>query len=256
MDTADARRSRPTPPDAIRAVPSRADADRRRGLPPVRSRPEGVAARRRRRQGRAAAGGAGAGHAACTWCRSTCRAVARLKLQPRFERVDDRRRPPRRPARLRRAADARRPVPRSRPNHELERAFQSERSRRGIVAVRRIAIDGRTLAHEFLERRHAARAAASRADAEALLPGDGDRARDVRRRALMSDRPRDVPEEAYRRFRADLRARKEQNLEDAAPSELALHEEKLKVVARVGCRAWHGGPARPTRRRPAARRQR
>ena len=38
------------------------------------------------------------------------------------------------------------------------------------------------------------------------------------------------PREAYRRFRADLRARKEQNLKRRA-EDLALHEEKTRVIA-------------------------
>ena len=44
---------------------------------------------------------------------------------------------------------------------------------------------------------------------------------------------RDVPREAYRRFRADLRARKEQNLKLRA-EQLALHEEKTRVDRRRG----------------------
>lgn len=41
---------------------------------------------------------------------------------------------------------------------------------------------------------------------------------------------RDVPSEAHRRFRADLRARRERNLQDRA-TQLALHEEKKRVIA-------------------------
>lgn len=41
---------------------------------------------------------------------------------------------------------------------------------------------------------------------------------------------RDVPREAYRRSRADLRTRKEQNLKRRA-EHLALHEEKTRVIA-------------------------
>ena len=65
---------------------------------------------------------------------------------------------------------------------------------------------------------------------------------------------RDVPREAYRRFRADLRARKEQNLKLRA-EHLALHEEKTRVIADVGCRARIGGPARSARGRAAPRRR-
>jgi hypothetical protein len=41
---------------------------------------------------------------------------------------------------------------------------------------------------------------------------------------------RHLPREAYRRFRADLRARKAQNLKLRAEN-LALHEEKTRVIA-------------------------
>src|SRR5438105_2637324 len=41
---------------------------------------------------------------------------------------------------------------------------------------------------------------------------------------------RGVPAEAHRRFRADLRARRERNLQDRA-AQLALHEEKKRVIA-------------------------
>jgi hypothetical protein len=41
---------------------------------------------------------------------------------------------------------------------------------------------------------------------------------------------REVPAEAHRRFRADLRARRERNLQDRA-GQLALHEEKKRVIA-------------------------
>jgi hypothetical protein len=41
---------------------------------------------------------------------------------------------------------------------------------------------------------------------------------------------RDVPSEAHRRFRADLRARREGNLQERA-AQLALHEEKKRVIA-------------------------
>ena len=65
---------------------------------------------------------------------------------------------------------------------------------------------------------------------------------------------RDVPREAYRRFRADLRARKEQNLKRRA-EHLALHEEKTRVIAEWVADARIRGPARPARRRTAARRR-
>jgi hypothetical protein len=55
---------------------------------------------------------------------------------------------------------------------------------------------------------------------------------------------RDVPPEAHRRFRADLRARRERNLQ-ARAAQLALHEDKTRVVA-----AWiaaHGTPEQQAR---------
>lgn len=41
---------------------------------------------------------------------------------------------------------------------------------------------------------------------------------------------RDLPAEAHRRFRADLRARRDQNLQDRG-AQLALHEEKKRLIA-------------------------
>jgi hypothetical protein len=41
---------------------------------------------------------------------------------------------------------------------------------------------------------------------------------------------RDVPPEAHRRFRADLRVRREHNLQERA-AQLALHQEKQRVIA-------------------------
>jgi len=55
---------------------------------------------------------------------------------------------------------------------------------------------------------------------------------------------RDVPPEAHRRFRADLRARREQNLQDRT-GQLALHEEKKRVIAEWI--AAHGTPEQQAR---------
>ena len=41
---------------------------------------------------------------------------------------------------------------------------------------------------------------------------------------------RDLPQEAYRRFQADFRARKERNLKRRA-EHLALHDEKVRLIA-------------------------
>lgn len=154
---------------------------------------------------------------------------ARLKLQPRFDRVDDgviRREgppaydtPPTLDDLFREAAK----------NHELERAFQSERSqsrdrRREADRDRRS-----TLAHEFLSdaTQRALPHPAPTPKRCYLATANGrvmfDAGSDV-------GPARDLPKEAYRRFRADLRARKEQNLKTRADG-LALHEEKLRVVA-------------------------
>jgi hypothetical protein len=49
--------------------------------------------------------------------------------------------------------------------------------------------------------------------------------------ATTDDPPaRDVPAEAHRRFRADLRARRERNLQERS-AQLALHEEKKRFIA-------------------------
>ena len=164
--------SRAPPGRALRAVPSAQITDRRRGLPPVRSRPEGVAAGRRRRTGVQ---------------RLTVQVpatrlhlvsvdvdgVARLKLQPRFERVDDQRvvrhdGPP--------AYDAPPTLEdlfqRRRPNHELERALSSPSASQSRNRRRDADRDRRSQARPRRSSRpHAARDGASRAHADALLPG-------------------------------------------------------------------------------------
>ena len=55
---------------------------------------------------------------------------------------------------------------------------------------------------------------------------------------------RDVPPEAHRRFRADLRTRRERNLQGRA-AQLALHEEKKRVIAEWV--AAHGTPEQQAR---------
>jgi hypothetical protein len=59
---------------------------------------------------------------------------------------------------------------------------------------------------------------------------------------------RDVPAEAHRRFRADLRIRRERNLQDRA-AQLALHEEKKRVIAEWI--AAHGTPEQRARQAAA-----
>jgi hypothetical protein len=156
--------------------------------------------------------------------------VARLKLRPRFERdgagglvridaaplydapptVDD----------LYRAAAK---------NHELETAYDAER-----VAQRSRRSDDDRARRETL--------------AEAFLADKGQRAiahppPSLKRCALNTDRGRllfdvttdlglakDMPPEAYRRFRADLRAKAERDRQNRA-EQLARHEEKKRFIA-------------------------
>ena len=63
---------------------------------------------------------------------------------------------------------------------------------------------------------------------------------------------RELPLEAYRRFQADLRARKERNLKRRA-EQLALHDEKSARHRRVGRHASDGRAAVTIRGRRAAR---
>lgn len=157
--------------------------------------------------------------------------VARLKLRPRFERQDGQQSivridaaplydaPPSIDDLYRVAAT----------NHELETAYYAERS-----------------AHRS-QRHDAARELRERA-AEAFLADKGQRAiahppPSPKRCYVATDTGRvlfdvavdgglakDVPPEAHRRFRADLRARDERNRQDRA-AQLTLHEEKKRFVA-------------------------
>ena len=180
--------------------------------------------------------------------------VARLKLQPRFERVDGQgvvRRdgpptydaPPSIEDLFREAAR----------NHELERAYQSSRSlsrdhRRDADRDRRLK-----LAEAFLtDPSQRAMVHPVPTPKRCFMATAGGR---VMFDAATDVGPaRDVPREAYRRFRADLRARKEQNLKLRA-EHLALHEEKTRVIADWVAEHGIGGPARSARGRAAARRR-
>src|SRR5262245_41915764 len=156
--------------------------------------------------------------------------VARLKLHPRFERVDGQevvRRtdlptydtPPSTEDLFKEAAR----------NHELEREYQSNRSRsrdrrREADRDRRLKVaeeffsdpSQRAMVHPIPTPK---RCFMATADGRVMF----DVATDV-------GPARDVPREAYRRFRADLRARKEHHLQLRA-EQLALHDEKMRVVA-------------------------
>jgi hypothetical protein len=156
--------------------------------------------------------------------------VARLKLRPRFERDDERGlvridaaplydTPPTIDELYRAAAK----------NHELEAAYYAER-----VAQRSRRSDDDRARRETV--------------AEAFLADKGQRGvahppPSAKRCYLITDRGRllfdiatdrglakDVPPEAHRRFRADLRAKGKRNRQDRT-SQLALHEEKKQFIA-------------------------
>jgi hypothetical protein len=170
--------------------------------------------------------------------------VARLKLRPRFEMDGEQRvvrldapptydSPPEIEELFREAAR----------NHQLERAYETER--RSLKAKRREADADR------------------RGEVAKVFLGD------PTQRALVHPAPtpkrcwlgtangrivfdvttdvgaaRDVPAEAHRRFRADLRSRREQNLKTRG-EQLALHEEKKAFIAEWI--AAHGTPDQQAR---------
>jgi hypothetical protein len=156
--------------------------------------------------------------------------IARLKLRPRFDRDDERGvvridaapiydAPPTIDELYRAAAK----------NHELEAAYYAERAAQRSKRTD----DDRT-------RRESA--------AEAFLADKGQRAvahppPSPKRCYIITDRGRllfdaaidqglakEVPPEAHRRFRADLRAKEERDRQDRA-AQLALHEEKKRFIA-------------------------
>jgi hypothetical protein len=156
--------------------------------------------------------------------------VARLKLRPRFERDEERGlvridaaalydAPPTIDDLYRAAAK----------NHELETAYYAER-----VAQRSRRSDDERARRETI--------------AEAFLADKGQRAvvhppPSPKRCTIITDRGRllfdvatdqglakEVPPEAHRRFRADLRAKDERNRQDRT-AQLALHEEKKRFIA-------------------------
>ena len=219
--------SRRTRQTRLRAVPSAPEPDRVRGLPPVRGRPQGVAARRRRRQGRPAPDRSGAGHALHLVTVGLQRsgppeAPAAFRARRRPGRA------PRQSAGVRRAADPRRPVP---------------RGRREPRTGARVPIRARPApATTYRERRAAGRPAtflgdpSQRAmvrpvpDATPLLHGHVFRAADVRRRARRRARGA-----TCRAKRTDASAPTDApagtSTSSAAPTDQALHEEKTRVVA-------------------------
>jgi hypothetical protein len=157
--------------------------------------------------------------------------IARLKLRPRFERDDERGvvridaapiydAPPTIDELYRAAAK----------NHELETAYDAARA-----------------AHR--SKRSDDDRARRQSVAEGFLADKGQRAiahppPSPKRCCIVTDRGRllfdvatdqglakEVPPEAHRRFRADLRAKKERDRQDRA-AQLALHEEKKRFIAK------------------------
>ena len=156
--------------------------------------------------------------------------VARLKLQPRFERGEDR-------TVIRRDGVLRFDVPPSiedlfreaARNYELEPLYRAERlasknHRRDANRERRLQVADSFLA----DPNQRAMVHPLPTPKRCFLVTSGGR---VMFDAATDVGPaRDLPREAYRRFRADLRARKARNLKLRAEN-LALHEEKTRVIA-------------------------
>src|SRR3954467_1697117 len=114
-------------------------------------------------------------------------------------------------------------------NHQLERAYHAERQaaktkRREVDHERRVAVakaflgdpSRRALPHPTPTSK---RCVVETEDGRVFFDADTDAAP-----------PREVPAEAQRRFRADLRAQRERNLRRRA-EQLAQHEEKKRFVA-------------------------
>jgi len=170
--------------------------------------------------------------------------VARLKLRPRYRLGDDQRvtrtdAPPEYdapPALEELFQEAAR-------NHQLEATYQAERraarsSRRDAVRDSRAAVaeaflgdpNQRAIAHPPPTPK---RCAVVTERGRVLFDADTD-----------SPPAKDVPPEAHRRFRADLRARRERN-EQGRAAQLALHEEKKRFIAEWI--AIHGTPEQQER---------
>lgn len=170
--------------------------------------------------------------------------VARLKLQPRYERDGDQRvirtdaaptydSPPAIEDLYKEAAR----------NHELERVYHQQRS-----AVRTERRDAQRqlrtqLAQAFLSDR-GQRALVHPAPSPKRCYLTGAHGRVLFDVSSDDGLAKEVPPEAHRRFRADLRTRRDDNLRQRA-EQLALHEEKKRVMA-----AWiaaHATPEQQTR---------
>ena len=170
--------------------------------------------------------------------------VARLKLQPRYERDGDQHvirsdmpptydSPPSIEDLYKEAAR----------NHELERVYHQQRS-----AVRTERRDAHRqlriqLAQVFLSDR-AQRALAHPAPSLKRCYLAGAHGRVLFDVSSDDGLAKDVPPEAHRRFRTDLRGRRDDNLRQRA-EQLALHEEKKRVIAEWI--AAHGTPEQRSR---------
>ncbi|MGE0123630.1 MAG: hypothetical protein AB7U25_11890 [Vicinamibacterales bacterium] len=150
---------------------------------------------------------------------------AKLKLQPRFERVDGRivrhdtppvyDAPPTLDELLREAAK----------NYELSREYRSERDlSRDAYLERRLRIaqaflDDPSQRAMMFPPPNPARCFLNTADGRVLFDSRAD-----------TGLARDVPREAYRRFRSDIRAKRERGKQENART-VAQHEEKQRVIA-------------------------
>jgi hypothetical protein len=170
--------------------------------------------------------------------------IARLKLRPRFQRDGDhgvtRIDAPPTYDTIPNIKDLFREAAR---NHQLEQTYEAER--RAVRTTRRdVERDRRTqIAQAFLND-PTQRAVVHPAPTPKQCVVMTELGR-LRFDAASDEVPaRQVPEEAHRRFRADLRARKDRNQHTRA-AQLAIHEEKKRAVA-----AWiaaHGTPEQQAR---------
>lgn len=165
--------------------------------------------------------------------------VARLKLQPRYERDGDQRvirsdmaptydSPPSIEDLYKEAAR----------NHELERVYHQQRSavrteRRDAQRQLRVQV-----AQAFLSDR-AQRALVHPAPSPKRCYLASEHGRVLFDVSSDDGIAKEIPPEAHRRFRTDLRGRRDQNLR-ARAEQLALHEEKKRVIAQWI--AAHGTP--------------
>jgi len=133
-------------------------------------------------------------------------------------------------------------------NHQLERAYHAERQaavlkRRDVDRARRAQ-----LAQTFLaDQTQRALVHPAPTSKRCFLTSDQGR---VLFDVTKDDGPaKEVPPEAHRRFRTDLRARRDENMRTRA-AQLALHEEKLRVAGE-----WianHGTPEQQARQAAGA----